>query len=61
MIVFSNIKTFSSSDVSNANINIFKASNEEGRRGGSVLVVMFLSANTEGRFGLGGDVLKRQH
>ena len=46
MIVFSNIKTFSSSDVSNANINIFKASCHV-RRGSLVLAVMFLSANTE--------------
>ena len=45
LIVFSNIKTFTSSDVSSANINIFKASCHVRR----------------GRFGFGGDVLKRQH
>ena len=46
LLVFSNIKTFTSSDVSCANINIFKASCHV-RREGLVLVVMFLSANTE--------------
>ena len=46
LLVFSNIKTFTSSDVSNANIKISKASCHV-RREGLVLVVMFLSANTE--------------